>query len=291
MGLRTPRSQQLQSMAAGLPKDQDVLRNAQSQQGMGVQQAFGQAQRQPGQQMTAGQIQQTGAEVTKAQGQVGLAAQQQQGESLANIGQQQLKLKQEQQQNVLQNKSLALDKQEQELQKRLYGISRQKGQELFGKQMVFKKDELGRTMFNERQLADWKLTQAKTREELAAYEQQVSQLSQRRMKMLEMTQVALKQRLEQEYQKDEQDKNQELQIRLEKAVHSAKIKYKKAQAEAANRAARATSMGSMIGGGIGLAAGIAATVFTGGAAAASIPALMAGGAAVGGGIAGSQQGE
>ena len=284
MGLRTPRSQQLQALAASVPKDNTILRNTQSQQTMGVQQAFGQAQRQPGQQMTAGQIQQTGAEITKAQGQAGLGSQAQRGQTLVSTGQEQLKLRQEQQQNVLQNKALDLDRQEQELQKRLYGISRQKGQELFGKQMQFKKDELGRTMFNERQLADWKVTQAKSREELAEYEQQVTQLSQRRLKMLEMAQIALKQQLEQEYQKAEQDKNQELQIRLEKAVHNAKLKYQRAQAEAANRAARGSAIGGIIGGVVGLGAGIALTVASGGAGAAAIPGLVAGGSKIGSGI-------
>lgn len=282
MGLRSPRSQQLQALAANAPNQQrEQLNQAQAAQTMQIQQAFGAGSRQPGQTPTAGQIQQIGAQRTQAAGQAALQIQQQAGEEQAGRGQELLRLKQQQNKQALQLRGERLVRTEQELQNRLYSVNRRLGKELWSAQLRFEKDELGRTMFNERQLADWKLSKARTMEDLANYEQQVRQASQKRMAILEAAEKKLRQELEQQWTLDETRRDQEFTIRLQKAVHALRMKREREMAAAASRAARNSAIGGIIG---GVVVGGAAMILSGGTAAPMLPALVAGGSKIGSGV-------
>lgn len=281
MGLRTPRSQQLQSLAAAVPgQQQEQVKQAQSAQTMQVQQAFGYGQRQPGQAPTQGQLQQMGGQMTQAAGQAQLQAQQQSAERLTQAGQQMLEAKQQQQQNILGQKTLQINKQETQLRKKLYSISKEKGNELWGAQQKFQKDELGRTLFNERQLTDWAITKAKSLEELRNFEQQVALQSERRMKMLQMAEKKIQQELQQQWARAELQRDGQFQLELKQKLHNIKLKIERERAAAASRAARSSAIGGLIG----MAAGGALIVASGGTAAPLVLAGMTGGGAIGSGL-------
>lgn len=285
MGLRTPRAQQLQGLAAGLPNQQQrELNQAQASQTAQLQQSFGQAQRQPGLVPSVGQQQQIATALTQSAGQAQLAAQQQQGVQLAEVGKEVLQTRANEAQNVLGQRELNLAKQEQEIERRMFGLSRKLGKDMFAAQLKFERDELGRTYFNERQLADYKLATAKSEEELVAYEQTVTQQSERRLRLLAAAEQRLRQELQQEFEKDQTEINQEWSLMLTRKIAELKAKRARAEADAKNRASRGTAIGSFIGGAVGLAAGIVLTIFTKGGGAATIPALVAGGSALGGSI-------
>lgn len=281
MGLRSPRSQQLQSLAAAVPgQQQEQVQQAQAAQTMQVQQAFGFGQRQPGQTPTQGQLQQMGAQMTQAAGQAQLQAQEQGAKTLAAQGQGILEAKQQQRQNMLQQKSLQLGDKEIELRKKLYGISKEKGNELWAAQLKFQKDELGRTLFNERQLADWAMTKARSLEDLRNYEQQVSLLSERRMKMLEVAERKIQAELQNQWSLAEIQRDGQFQLELKKKLHNIKLKIQRERAAAASRAARSSAIGGLFG----MAVGGALVFASGGTAAPLVLAGMSGGGAIGGGL-------
>jgi hypothetical protein len=155
-------------------------------------------------------------------------------------------------------------------------------QDIFDKQVQFQKDELGRTYWNERQLADWKIKEAKSDEELAEFEQNMMQEFEKKMALLQASERAVKQRLEQEMQKSEQDQDQALMQRLQNAEIELQRKQQKAQARASQNAAIMGAAGTIAG--MAIAGGVIAA--TGGvgapAAAAIIGASGTAGGAAGG---------
>jgi hypothetical protein len=151
-----------------------------------------------------------------------------------------------------------LQKRQQASKTRLRSITNQIGtlsnnlkQDIFDKQTQFQKDELGRTYWNERQLADWKIKQVKSDEELAEFEQNISQEFEKKMALLQASEKSIRQRLEQEMQKSEQDQDQALMQRLQNAEIELQRKQQKAQARAAQNAMIMGAAGTIIGAGIG----------------------------------------
>jgi F0F1-type ATP synthase assembly protein I len=127
-------------------------------------------------------------------------------------------------------------------------------QDIFDKQTQFQKDELGRTYWNDRQLADWKIKEAKSDEELAEFEQNIAQEFEKKMAVLQASERSIRQRLEQEMQKSDQDQDQELKQRLENAVMELERKQQKAQARAAQNAMIMSAAGTVVGAGVGFVA-------------------------------------
>lgn len=252
MGLRTPRQQQLQQLASMVPgQAQEQVKLGQEQQTASLQQAFSYGQKAPDSQPSVGQIQAMGAQAVKEQGQLGLAAQQQAGQQLAQIGQQQLQAQGQQNQFLNQNRSLDLQRQEQELTKRLYQLDRRTAKEVFSQQMKFERDQLGRTQFNERQLLDYKLMTAQSQEELADFELQVTDIYEKKRMLYDAAEKRLTQALQQEYAKGELERDHAFEKKLADMIYKAKQRKLRAIADAKNRAAIGTAVGSIVGGVIG----------------------------------------
>lgn len=277
MGLRlTPRSQQLANLGstqqqAGMAQQQATL--AGDAAARSLQEAARQATA-PG---TATQIQQAGAAVAGAQ-----AAGQMQATQQAVQQQGQLQQAAVQQRGVELNAAYADRQRQLEAQKRLYqrrifAMDRKLGEEIFVKQMAFRKDEYGRMLFNERQLADFKLMVAQDKEEWYAFQQKQQLISKRKLQFIEVAQKKAKQKLEQEYLKNEQEQNHEATRTLKNLIQKLELDFAREQAAAANRQARNGALGSLVG----LAVGAVATVATGGAAAPLVPGLMKAGESVG----------
>lgn len=278
MGLRVNRAQQLEQLAGAVPgRAEAQAATQQAGQQMQLQQAFGAAARQPGLAPTASQIQQMGAEVTKARGQAAIQAQQAGLQQLSTIGEEQLRVEQEARQNALFAREERISTKERELQQRLYAADRKLGRQLFSDQMRFAQDELGRKLFNERQLTDWAVLKAKDAQDLANYEQLVSNMSERKMKLYEVAQRRIIQELNFQHELDETRRDGELMVRLTKAKRAMELKMQKEAARAKARAGMFGALGTL--GGMGIAAAAVATFATGGLASPLLlPALAAGGA-------------
>lgn len=259
MGLRAlqPPVQGLQEQAAEASK----TRLQAAMKGIGTQGAVPQAQ-----------IAQAGAEAVQQQAKVQAQARQQ--EAQLSVGMQEARLGQQAlgQREALQQRKVALGKSLRDAENKLQALGMTTKQELFDATMRFEQDEMGRTVFNERQLLDYAATHAKDIEALQDYEQTISQMSERRLRLMQVAQSKLEQALQQAYAQEESTLNQEHKLGLTRAMAAIKEKMAKEKADAQNRS---NIWGAVTG---TLAAGIVAAI-PGGAAFA--PAAYSIGSGVG----------
>lgn len=148
----------------------------------------------------------------------------------------------------------------------------------------FKKDELGRTVLNSRQLSDWAALKARNEEEFAEYEMIMQQALEKKQAVTEQAFKVISQELNQQWVAAEQAKDQVAQER----IAGIKAQIEKARAGARKKAARSAAMWSIGGTLLGMAAGAAIVVGTAGAgapiAASAVAAGMSAGAAGGGAL-------
>jgi hypothetical protein len=124
-------------------------------------------------------------------------------------------------------------------------------QEIFDSAMQFKKDELGRTLFNERQLADWAVSKAKNEEELAEYEQIAHQALERKQLVFDQAWKVLEQDLQYAWQKAEQEKDYALKEKLAKMKQAYERKKEQMEAEAAAAGSLFAVGGTIVGTAVG----------------------------------------
>jgi hypothetical protein len=250
---------------------------AESQRIMSMQQ---QQAASPG--MTPIQQRQLAAQQTAQQTQGLLQPQAQASTAAVGLSQKASEQEQAATQQAMNEQRFSLGKKQRDLQRKLEGISSQLKNELFDKQMSFSKDELGRTQWNERQLADWKLATAKNDEEFRDYQQHVEQLSQKKMMLLKAAQAKIAQEQKQLWESGEQEKNQAQSQRLAQAKVDADNKLRKQEAKAKNRAAMYRGIGQVVGAVAGAVIGIPggpAGIAAGASAGASVGGALGGMAA------------
>lgn len=249
MGLR------LQQLAQQYPvANQQAAQGLEAANTMQLQKQVGAAAA-TGQQMTPKAIESGGAQLTGQQAQAGIQAQQQtvqQEEKLAQTG---LQASAQTNQQDLFTRNLAVQKTQRQNEAAIFGLNQNLKSRLLDDQLSFQRDELGRTQFNERQLMDYSLVKAKNQEDFANYQQQVSQLSQRKMQALKTAQAKIEQSLQEQYTKSQTTQNNALTQQLVKAKMDNDLKMKQNQAEAANRAAMFGAAGSIAGVAIGAGVG------------------------------------
>jgi len=250
----TSRQQQLTNLAGNIPgQNEDLLKQQQATQQIQMQQALGQMSQagQGGKQAAQG----IGQKAAQAAGQAQVAAA---GQTLQQQGQVAGMQQQEQQESAridLQGRAQASKIRQNSLANQLAKTNQELKQDLFDKQNQFQKDELGRTFWNDRQLADWKISQAKSDEDLLGYEEQVRQETSKKMAMLEAAQKAIMQKKQQAFASGELAQNQALAKELAQAERDVADKMRKAQEKASRNAMILGAAGSIIGAGIGSFAG------------------------------------
>lgn len=238
------RIQQLKSLAGSLP-----VANQQVAQGLKAAQDIqlkGSIKSMP-QGAGPGAAQQLGAQQQQAQGKIALQAGQQTAQQtgqVAQLGQAQKGLQDQQQ---LGQQARQVSAKQREFQDRLSNLSGDLKNKLLDEQLTFKQDERGRTFFNDRQLADWAATQAKSAEEFANYQQTVEQASQRKLAMMEQAQRLLQQQLDQAQRGGAQALNQQQTIRLAKQKAAMEKKIADEKAKSANRAGIFGAVGTIAG--------------------------------------------
>jgi hypothetical protein len=128
-------------------------------------------------------------------------------------------------------------------------------QDLFDSSLRFEQDELGRTVFNERQLLDYAVTHAKDVEAMQNYEQAISQLSERKLRLMQVAQQKIQQELINANTAEQSALNQEAKLALARAQSAAKEKAAKEKAKAQNRASMWSALGGIAGAALGSFAG------------------------------------
>lgn len=224
---------------------------------------------------TAGQVQATGAAQTAQAGAIGTQAAQLGQERLGQVGAMGLQEQYMASQQGLAEKKLQLDKESRAITDKLASVSLGLKTELMDKQQRFAQDALGRTLFNERQLMDWQVQKAKSHEDLLAYEQQVSQMSELRMATLKQSYEVITSAMKNSSEAWNQALDDQQKQRLAAAKQALEKKIADEKAAQANRAAMFEGVGAIVGavvggvvsGGVGAAAGASVGAGLGGAVA------------------------
>jgi hypothetical protein len=237
---------QLNKLAAAIPMaNQQIASGMQQARETQLQQSIGQMT--PEQAATPRLAQSMGAQQAAQASAIQLGAQQKTQQSAVVAGQQAIVQDKIQKQQELFTRSQALSQKNRYLENELARISQSAKDKLLDQQLSFKRDELGRTIWNERQLADYKIATAKDEEDFRNYQQEASNLSERRMKMLQMAQRKLEQVLEQGYISTNQKLDQASRLKIVETVAALKRKQARESARQSSNMAMWAGAGTVVG--------------------------------------------
>ena len=240
------RIQNLNKLAAAIPMaNQQIASGMQQARETQLQQTIGQMT--PEQAATPRLAQSMGAQQAAQASAIQLGAQQKTQQSAVVAGQQAMVQDKIQKQQELFTRSQALSQKNRYLENELARISQSAKDKLLDQQLSFKRDELGRTVWNERQLADYKIATAKDEEDFRNYQQEASNLSERRMKMLTMAQKKLEQILEQGYISNNQKLDQASRLKIVETVAALKRKQARESARQSSNMAMWAGAGTVVG--------------------------------------------
>lgn len=273
---QTTRMTALQNLQNQLPAaSQKIASGIQAARDIQLQQAVAKA---PTGGAIAPAAQQTAAAATAQTGAQQVEAAKQMVQQVGQLGQ--LKLGEQQmaaQQKVAQQQQAARQ-QEITNAERLGRLDLAAKKELYDSEIQFKKDEAGRTLFNDRQLADYAIRNARSEEEYRKYAQDAQLLAKRDLQATEIAFNMVMEDLKQRWAVAEQRKDQAAKEEIARIEAAAKAAMEKKRAKAANKAAM-WQAGGMI---VGAVVGAVAAPFTGGVINPSTGAMI--GAQAGSGL-------
>jgi len=226
--------------------------NQQVAQGLGAQNTFAQKQQagqayMGGQSLGKPQVAQMGAQLAGQKAGANLNAAQSTVQQQQQIGQVGLQQQQQQAQAQLGEKRIGLQKKQRELDNGLAKLGEEAKNKLFTANLAFQKDEMGYTAFNERQLLDWQVTKAKSVQDLYNYQQQVQQVSQRKLQYLKAAQQKVVQEINNNAKDKMMSQDQATQEKLLRAKLGLETQLQEEQRKAQNRAAMISSGIKMAG--------------------------------------------
>lgn len=156
---------------------------------------------------------------------------------------------------------------------RLAALDARAKDELYDKQMKFARDENGRTLFNENQLADYARMKAGSDEQFRSYAQAATHASTRKLQVMEMAYKKITEDMNFKYAQAKQTGDQATQRQIAQDRADMEARMSREQARAANSAAAwqtgGTIAGAVVGSvipGAGTAAGAIAGASIGSAA-------------------------
>lgn len=247
--METVRTRQLRKLASSLPGgNEKVAQGLQEARKTQLQAQVGAAA--PG---TGGPAaaQQLGAQQAQAAGQIAMSAQGQTQQDLgqvAKLGLQQSALESAQRLGAEERAQSALARKNAQ---RLTDLSESAKDQILDKQLQFKKDQANQTLLNNRQLADWALTKARSEEEYRNYEQMATQASQRRLQYLETVYARLEQMSKSGYAAEDKKLDFESQKQIKQMAQRMAKKIQQAKTDAAVKAAAWQAGGSILGAAVG----------------------------------------
>ena len=275
----------LQNLQGQLPvASQRVAQGIQAARDIQLQQAVAKA---PTGAAIAPAAQQTAAAAVQQTGQQQAQAAQQMVQQAGQVGQLQLGEQKMSGQQAVFGAQQAAEKQELDNVQRLSQLDMNAKKELYDNEISFKRDEAGRTLFNQRQLADYAKQNAVSDEQFKNYAQQAEQVSKRNLQAMESAYNIITENLKQEWAVAEQNKDQAAKKQIQEIQIELQKRMAKARARAANNMGAWTAGGTVVG---AVAGGVAGSIIAPGAGTA---AGAAAGASTGGALGsyiGSQQG-
>lgn len=266
--METSRSRALKSLNNSMPvANQEVAAGLQRARLMGVQRAVA-ATPSPA---STREVQAAGAQQTTEAGKIALGAQQQTQDAATSLAKTGLAATATADASALNTKRAAVTQKARTNEAELASLGRDLKQKVFDSRVQFKRDEQGRAVLNEQQLADWAVRKSKSAEELKTYAQKAEQAHARKIQFLRTVQAKLESQLAYEQQKREVDRNGATMARIAEAAAAMKERIRQAEADAANKQAAWQAGGTILGT----------------AAGAAIPGGGAVGAVVGGSLGGA----
>lgn len=197
------------------------------------------------------QVQSAGAAAVATAGQQRLANAQQNAQTQAGLATAKLGAQAADKANELGSRRLALQTKQRQIENNLESLGAEVKEKLFTANMNFNKDELGRTAWNERQLADWVVTKAKSAEDLRNYQAKVTMQSKRKMQILKAAHAQIMQKIEQDARGGIEAMDEASKERMFRAKASLEDKMRDEANRAKNKAAIGTAIGTLGGGALG----------------------------------------
>jgi len=126
-------------------------------------------------------------------------------------------------------------------------------QQLFDSRLQFERDELGRKFSNDRQMADWAIVSAKSKEDLMNKMQSIQQAQQKELVMLKAAHARLTQALQQGFADEQRELDQASKARMiqAKADLEKKMQEKEAAAARMGNIISGVASGAMAGASVG----------------------------------------
>lgn len=276
----TQRMSALKSLANQLPvANRRIATQQQAARDIQLQQAAAQSPVGPSAPKIAPVAQQTGAAVAQMAGEQQVQAAQQTGQQLGQVAD--VALGEQKLANTAQIAGQQAGLREQQMSNvdRFAKLNRGLKKELYDDEMQFKRDQIGRTLFSERQLIDYAAQNARDEEEFKNYAQSAEQVSARKIQVLNNAYEKVMQQLDIEFKKAEQQKDQQTKLEIIQMQKDAKEAQRRAINKERNKGAAWRTAGALAG------AGIAA--YASGGQPQAIQAGAQTGGAVGGGVAAS----
>lgn len=227
---------QLNKLAASIPvANQQLANNMQAARTTQLQSAIGGMA--PEQAGTTALAQQIGAQQAQQVGAIQVQAAQKTAQQTQQVSQMALQEDKMQKSQELFTRQQALNQRNRALTNQLARLDNNLKDRLLDQQLEFKKDEFGRTIWNERQLADFAILQAKTQIDLDKFEQMIDQQSRRRLQIMQTVQAKLKQVLEQNYLREGQELDQATRTFIAEKLRESKLKEAREKSRRASRGA------------------------------------------------------
>ena len=133
----------------------------------------------------------------------------------------------------------------------LSALGRNLDNKLLYSRLKFSKDERGRKFTNERQLADYVISNSKTNMEFNGQMKKMKQQGDRKIQVMRAAQAKLEQTLKQGYMTNKGDLDRETRTEIARAAAEMKKQISKEQSKAKARAAQFQAGGTVVGGAIG----------------------------------------
>lgn len=251
--MATPRMKALQNLAANIPvASQRIATGQKAAQDMQIQQAV-KAAPQGVAPVASGQV--TGAAVAQNAGQQAIQNAQKSLATANQIGQLETATQGVQNQADIASQQLGNREQKMDQVQKFAQLNEGLKRQLYDETMKFKKDELGRTKFNEQQLADYARLNAQSDEQFRNYQQKSTLASKRKMELMEQAYRLIEEDLKHKYAEASQRKDMAAMDKIRAEQRKAQREIDRKRTNAANNRAAASAGGSFIGGILGTAYG------------------------------------
>jgi hypothetical protein len=229
---QTLRMAALQNLQKQLPvASQKVASGIQAARDIQLQQAVAKA---PTGAAIAPAAQQTAAAATTQTGTQQVEAAKQMVKQAGQLGQLQLGEQQLTAQQKAAQQQQAARQQEMTNVEKLGRLDMAAKQKLYDKEMQFKKDKAGRTLFNERQLADYAIRNARSEEDFKNYAQTAELVGRRKIQAMEAAYKVIEEDLKQQWSIAEQQKDQAAKERIIQIRRDIEARIQREKDRAAN---------------------------------------------------------